>query len=170
MSRKFPFHRFTLEMHSQPALRNLGRAREGGSSSMNERFRLVIETLEPKFRQLTAMPPVHYANLSRPLPSRAIYLFSESDRPLYVGRTNGLRARLRGHCVPSATHFSATLAFRLARETTGMHQASYSTEGFRVSMVADAIFRPAFAQAKRRVAGMEIRYYRRDRSRKSGAP
>jgi len=128
------------------------------SNSMNERFRLVIEALEVKFQKLINMVPVRYSTLPRPLPERAIYLFSESDQHLYVGRTNGLRARLQGHCIPGATHNSATLAFRMARQTTGMHQAAYSTAGSRGSLVTDPSFGPAFVGAKLRVAKMDIRY------------
>jgi hypothetical protein len=125
---------------------------------MNDRFNALIESLEPKFQQLLSMSPVIYSSLPKQMPSRAIYLFSVSGRPLYVGRTNRLRQRLRGHCVPSATHYTATFAFRIAREATGMKKPSYSPKGSRASLVKDARFGPAFAAAKRQVAEMEIRF------------
>lgn len=114
--------------------------------------------MEPKFQQLVTTAPVYYCSLPRTMPKRAIYLFSESENHLYVGRTHGLRARVRGHCIPSATHFSATLAFRIAREATGMLLASYSTDCSRPSLAADPIFGPAFVEAKRRVSKMDIRF------------
>jgi hypothetical protein len=125
---------------------------------MNHRFHTLIESLEPKFQQLVAMPPVRYSSLPRQLPPRAIYLFSESGVHLYVGRTNRLRERVRGHCVPGATHYTATFAFRIAREVTGMITASYSPEGSRANLVNDSVFGPAFADAKRRVANMDLRF------------
>ena len=125
---------------------------------MNDQFRALIESLEPKFQQLLAMPPVRYSSLSKQLPARAIYLFSESGVHLYVGRTNSLRKRLGGHCIPSATHSSATLAFRIARKATGMNKASYLPEGSRANLENDPTFGPAFAEAKGRVTKMDIRF------------
>ena len=125
---------------------------------MNKQFLAVIESLEPKFQQLLAMPPVRYSSLPKKLPSRAIYLFSESSVHLYVGRTNKLRERLRGHCIPGSTHYSATFAFRIAREATGMNRATYAPAGSRANLVTDHVFGPAFTNAKRRVAEMDIRF------------
>lgn len=125
---------------------------------MEPRFRERIEALHPKYRELLDMPPVRYAQLPRSLPARGVYLFSEDNRHLYVGRTNRLRERLRGHCVPSGTHFTATFAFRIARHTTGRTKASYSQSGSRADLIKDPTFGSAFEQAKRRIAAMNIRY------------
>ena len=125
---------------------------------MNKKFLDVIESLELKFQQLLAMPPVRYSSLPRHLPSRAIYLFSESSVHLYVGRTNSLRVRLRKHCTPGATHHTATFAFRIARKATGMNKATYAPAGSRANLVTDPVFGPAFTDAKRRVAEMDIRF------------
>ncbi len=81
---------------------------------MNIKFREFVETLEPKFQQLISLAPVKDYALPREFPKRAIYLFSENGSHLYVGRTNNLRNRLRGHCSPSSKHFSAVFAFRIA--------------------------------------------------------
>ena len=121
---------------------------------MNDRFLTLVESLEPKFQELLALHPVRYSSLPMQLPSRAIYLFSEAGVHLYVGRTNRLRERLRGHCTPGATHYTATFAFRIAREDTGMTRA----EGSRANIVNDPTFGPAFAEARRRVANMDIRF------------
>jgi hypothetical protein len=125
---------------------------------MNAKFREFVEALEPKFQQLVSMTPVKYGALPRELPKRAIYLFSENGSYLYVGRTNNLRNRLRGHCSPSSRHFSAVFAFRIARQDTGLTKASYKPEGSRANLCSDPIFGPAFLEAKRRVARMDIRY------------
>jgi hypothetical protein len=125
---------------------------------MNEQFLAVIETLDLKFQQLLAMPPVRYSSLPRKLPSRAIYLFSESSLPLYVGRTNHLRERLRGHCIPGSTHYSATFAFRIAREATGMNRATYAPAVSRPNLVTNPVFGHAFTDAKLRVTEMDIRF------------
>ena len=126
---------------------------------MNEHFRKLIESLEPKFQKLLNMKPVKYKSLPRPLTTnRAVYLFSEDNGHLYVGRTKKLRQRLRGHCIPSSTHFSASFAFRIARQETGRLKATYTAKGSRQSLVNDPVFRQAFETAKKRVASMDIRY------------
>ena len=125
---------------------------------MNPDFTRLLEELEPQYRKLVEMPPVKYRALPRGLPSYGIYLFSEGSDHLYVGRTTRMRERLSGHCIPSASHFTATFAFRLAREATGKMVASYSKSGSRAALLKDATFAAAFAAAKRRIASMDIRF------------
>jgi len=93
----------------------------------------VVESLEPKYRALVSMAPVKYGALPRKLPIRGIYLFFEGASHLYVGRTNRMRERLRGHCVPSGSYFTATFAFRVVRKTTGRVATSYSKAGSRAT-------------------------------------
>ena len=124
---------------------------------MNAKFKKLVETLEPKYQQLVSMIPVKYGDLPRNLPKRAIYLFSENGRYLYVGRTNNLRNRLRDHCSPSSRHPSAAFAFRIARHDTGL-KATYKSEDSRASLSEHPKFGPAFMSAKLRVGAMDIRY------------
>jgi hypothetical protein len=125
---------------------------------MNATFRQLVESLEPSFNALMAMTPVRYASLPRQMPERGIYLCSEGDCHFYVGRTNRIRQRLAGHCRPSSNHFSATFAFRLAREETGLLKATYSPAGSRGDLVRDLTFGPAFVRAKARIADMDLRF------------
>lgn len=125
---------------------------------MHPEFAQFVNELAPKFDTLVQMPPVKYSALPRAMPARGIYLFSEGSRHLYVGRTNRMRQRLAGHCRPSSTHFSATFAFRIAREMTGNLKATYATKGSRASLVGDESFAPAFALAKSRLAAMDLRF------------
>lgn len=104
------------------------------------------------------MRPVMVATLPREMPQAGIYLFSENGVHLYVGRTNTIRKRLQKHCRPSSDHNSATFAFRLAREITGITQATYVAEGSRASLVQDSIFGPEFRAQKQRVREMQVRY------------
>ncbi len=128
-----------------------------GYDSMNERFRAHIETLEPSFKALLAMDPFQGSALPRELPARGIYLFSEGDRCLYVGRSNRIRQRLQGHCRPSSGHNSATFAFRIARVKTGQIAATYSAAGSRTELEKDPTFAEAFSNAKARIREMDIR-------------
>ncbi len=125
---------------------------------MNAKFTSLLKSVEPKYRKLVKMAPVKYTALPQGLPKRGVYLFSEGSKHLYVGRTKGLRERLRGHCVPSGSQFTATFAFRLAREKTGRKAASYTKVGSRVELLKDAAFASAFDAAKQRIALMDIRF------------
>ncbi len=75
-----------------------------------------------------------------------------------MGRTNRLRQRLQNHCRPSGTHFTATFAFRIARQDTGRVRATYTKAGSREALTSDPEFVEAFEVAKRRVATMDIRF------------
>ena len=86
---------------------------------MNQKFRDLVASLEPKHRVLLEMEPVRFGSLPKEIPERGIYVFSEGGQHLYVGRTNGIRRRLQNHCRLSGTHHTATFAFRIARQTTG---------------------------------------------------
>ena len=125
---------------------------------MDPGFTRLVESLEPKYQALVGMAPVRYGSLPRELPIRGIYLFSEGTAHLYVGRTNRLRERLRGHCVPSGSHFTATFAFRIARTTTGRIAASYSKSGSRADLLKDEAFASTFEAAKRRITSMDLRF------------
>jgi hypothetical protein len=125
---------------------------------MDPSFKVFVESLEPKFYDLVSMQPIKYNKLPPHLPKKGLYLFSEGDNHLYVGRTNRLRERLREHCMPSGTHFSATFAFRIARQQTGYSKATYKTKLSRPELVRDSVFGPAFEEAKKRVSTMDIRF------------
>lgn len=125
---------------------------------MNPRFAELIDSLEPQFRRLVSMPAVKYEALPRHMPVRGIYLFSEGDAHLYVGRTNRLRERLRNHCQQSGTHFKATFAFRIGRHDSGHLEATYSKVGSREALMRSPKFTRAFRAAKQRVRSMDIRY------------
>jgi predicted GIY-YIG superfamily endonuclease len=121
-------------------------------------FKQFVETLHPSFQRLMQMPPLKMSALPKELPEKCIYLLSEGENHLYVGRTRRLRNRLRQHSVAGAQHNQAVFAFRLAREMTGRLQAAYSAEGSRNALSADPQFAGAFAQAKARVRNMDLRF------------
>ena len=45
------------------------------------------------------------------IPQKGIYIFYESGKPLYVGRSDRMRERILEHGRPSSLHNSATFAF-----------------------------------------------------------
>jgi predicted GIY-YIG superfamily endonuclease len=125
---------------------------------MDPIFQQLVSSLEPKFQQLINSAPASYFQLPSVIPARGIYLFSEGEKHLYVGRTNRLRKRLSGHCSDSSTHLSAAFAFRIARQETGRVRASYRMEGSRAMLMEDEAFAAAFREAKQRLLKMDIRY------------
>jgi hypothetical protein len=125
---------------------------------VDESFRLHVESLAPKLATLLSMPPVTVPTLPRQMPLRGVYLFSDGDRHVYVGRTNRLRVRLQNHCRRSSTHFQATFAFRLARERTDNLRATYTAKGSRAALLLDPQFALAFIETKAWVRGLDVRY------------
>ena len=104
------------------------------------------------------MPPLGYGDLPPGMAKCGVYLFTESDHHLYVGRSNKLRGRYGRHCLPGATYKQAAFAFRLAREATGRLEATYKTKGSRRDLMLDPAFVKAFEAAKERIRSMEYRF------------
>lgn len=104
---------------------------------MNERFKIHVETLEPKFRELIERNPLKVQALSKEMPESSIYLFSEGADHLYVGRSKRLRQRIR--CHGSDRYVVASFAFLLAREMTGLRKATYIAQGSRTGLCATSI-------------------------------
>ena len=125
---------------------------------MHEAFRVYVESLHPSFERLMVMSPLKIDRLPRDLPGECIYLFSEGENHLYVGRTTKLRQRLRQHSIPSAPQNQAGFAFKLACEVTGRTEASYKTKDSRNALCADPSFAEVFRQAKARVRKMDVRF------------
>jgi hypothetical protein len=125
---------------------------------MDAAFQKYIEQLHPSFERLVNMTPVRILDLPKELPRQCVYLFSEGEHHLYVGRSNNFRNRLRQHSIDGAQHNQAVFAFRLARESTGMTGVSYRPEGSRGSLLSDSDFAKAFLTAKQRVRAMDLRY------------
>jgi predicted GIY-YIG superfamily endonuclease len=125
---------------------------------MDPAFKQFVEMLHQSFERLMQMVPLKMSNLPSRLPEKCIYLLSEGQNHLYVGRTRKLRKRLRQHSIPSAQHNQAVFAFKLAREATGQLAAAYSAEGSRKALCAEPAFADAFKQAKARVHSMDLRF------------
>jgi hypothetical protein len=125
---------------------------------MHKIFKEYVDSLEPSFQRLINMKPVTVATLPSDTPQAGIYLFSEAGENLYVGRTNTIRKRLQTHCRDGSGHNSATFAFRLARQITGMTQATYSVKGSRQELQRDLKFSPVFIEQKLRVRNMNVQF------------
>ena len=73
---------------------------------------------------------------------RGVYVFFENEIPIYVGRTNNLKRRLREHA-QGATHYDATFAFKLAKieaekgnvDITGSSKVLIKDEAFKMYFI-----------------------------------
>lgn len=124
---------------------------------MNEQFRQHTESLHPSFEALLKSVPFQFASLPKTLPKAGVYLFSDGERHLYVGRTNSIRKRLQQHCRQGSSHNSAPFAFRLAREERMVLQATYKPQGSRAQLLQDPAFALAFTVAKTQLRAWNIR-------------
>jgi len=125
---------------------------------MKNKFNQIISDVERKYDDLIRSSPLTWNTVPKKYDQGAgIYLFSENDKPLYVGRTNNLKRRLRNHTRPS--HNMATFAFLLARHATERLSASYRPLGSRKDLLKnDATFRKAFDDARERIKRMDVRF------------
>ncbi len=128
---------------------------------MNKQFYELIKILEPAFQDLIKMPPVrgiHELPGPKDMPGKGIYLLSEDNTHLYVGRSNRLRKRLQQQTGPNSKENIAAFAFRLAREQTGRTVPAYKQKGSRSDLEADPEFQQSFCKAKSRIRNMDIRF------------
>lgn len=122
---------------------------------MHPSFAALVESLHPAFERLVSCVP-HSGPTRLPMcvPTCAVYLFSEGDKHLYVGRTDRLRARHKEHWSGRAN--DAPFAFKLARHSTGLLKVRGGPT--RKELEQDPVFQVEFMAAKARVAAMDFRW------------
>jgi len=126
---------------------------------MDSKFIAHIEELRHLLKQLLEMKSAKPDDFPALMPTGGVYLLSEGNQHLYVGRSNNIRSRLGRHSKPGATHRMASFAFRLAREKTGNLRATYKKgEGSRADLMEDPVFAEAFSDAKARIRNMDVRF------------
>jgi hypothetical protein len=93
---------------------------------MDPSFKKLVDSLHPSFERLISMAP--HAGVPPPtkMPVSGIYLFSDGDKPLYVGRSNRLRKRYFLHTRKGSRHNQASFAVRLVAEALKLPPASYT--------------------------------------------
>jgi hypothetical protein len=123
---------------------------------MNPVFRELTERLDAKCQALLAMQPFVAESVPAHTPQGGIYLFSDGEIPLYVGRTKRkIGTRIKNHFGAAP---DCPFAWRLARERTGHIRATYRAEGSRRSLLANPEFRKAYEEAKQRIRKMHVRF------------
>ena len=120
---------------------------------MDIEFKKLIEQMPQLLGNLKRKKPLAMSNLGG-IPTRGVYVFYEKNKPIYVGRSNRLKSRIREHYRESSTHNSATFAFNLAKEEMGINQRTPIT---RKELEKAPGFDRAFYEARLRVKEMEVR-------------
>ena len=104
------------------------------------------------------MNPIRLDEVPSPVPTErpGVYLLSESDRPLYVGRTRDMRGRLSDHRSSAVTR--ATLTVKMARIETNRPATCAAGNSARDLYRHDSTFKTQFGRARRRIRAMQVRY------------
>ena len=120
---------------------------------MNAEFQAIIEKMEPLLENLKSCQPFTWDNL-RDLPQKGVYVFYEDDKPVYTGRSNGMRRRIREHGAESSRHESATFAFKLLRETIGAPDGHVSKQ---TRKELQELHSEVYAKQRHRIRNMTVR-------------
>ncbi|MCH7642783.1 MAG: GIY-YIG nuclease family protein [Chloroflexi bacterium] len=117
-------------------------------------FEEMIANLPVVLKALQLSPALNVEGLDK-VPDSGIYVFYENQRPVYVGRSNSLKSRLRSHGRESSDHRSATFAFILAVKEA--KNRGIDTSPTRDQLQDIPVFREIYSDSKKRVRKMEIR-------------
>jgi len=126
-----------------------------GIKSLNAEFEKIINKFPDMMKTLVTSPPIT-RDILHSAPSKGIYIFyDEDDMPIYVGRSDRMRSRLREHSQRSSTHTSATFAFNLAKDIA--KDAGMDTIMPRKDLEKIPSFKKIYDENKERVSRMKIR-------------
>ena len=124
---------------------------------MNERFKKLTDRIPLRLQSLLEQPPIAIDDIGiTQVPQKGVYVFFEDDKPIYVGRSNRLKKRLKEHSQRSSDRYSATLAFRIAKQNTSTLQKKQANE----QLMKNRDFVEEFEAAKDRIARTKIRFIR----------
>jgi predicted GIY-YIG superfamily endonuclease len=115
---------------------------------------MLVNQLPRSQEQLVSSPLRPWGDLGNP-PRSGIYVFYEDEKPLYVGRTNRLKDRIKEHGWQSSTHNKAPFAFNLAKKVAKENGIDISKS--RAKREKDSNFANLFSEAKERVSRMSVR-------------
>jgi predicted GIY-YIG superfamily endonuclease len=92
---------------------------------------------------------------------KGLYIFYENNIPIYVGRSNRIKKRLKEHSKKNSNHFSASFAFLISK-----HQAKIDNLEFknidgskmtRSQLEINDAFKSIFSKQKERVSEMKYK-------------
>ncbi len=122
---------------------------------MNERFKKLTDRMPLRLQSLLEQPLIARDDIGiTQVPQKGVYVFFEDNKPIYVGRSNRLKKRLKEHSQRSSDHYSATLAFKIAKQNTLTLQKKQTNE----QLMKNRDFVEEFEAAKDRIARTKIRF------------
>ena len=122
---------------------------------MNERFKKLTDRMPLRLLSLLEQPLIAIDDIGiTQVPQKGVYVFFEGNNPIYVGRSNRLKNRLKEHSQRSSDRYSATLAFRIAKQNTSTLQKKQTNE----QLMKNRDFVEEFEAAKDRIARTKIRF------------
>src|SRR2546423_153783 len=124
---------------------------------MDPKFARAVESLVPSVERLCTASAEEIRRVPSSTRIKAVYVFSENNAFLYVGRSNHIRRRYSQHTNPGSRLHDAPFAVQLARQALGIDR-EYSGPRVRKGLSNDPAFRSAFTQAKRWILAMEFRF------------
>ena len=122
---------------------------------MQDKFSEYIRRMPILLNELKANPLLNRNELED-IPKSGIYVFYREGKPLYVGRSNRLKGRIQEHGRPSSDHYSATLAFNMAKEKVN-YKRNERRLATRNELEKAPGFEKAFFLARKQVAEMQVK-------------
>ncbi|HEY1774686.1 MAG TPA: GIY-YIG nuclease family protein [Solirubrobacteraceae bacterium] len=119
-------------------------------------FQAAVEQMPSLLADLRLAPSHRVADHPRIPASPGIYLFSQRDRPVYVGQSRNLRTRLRQHTWERSRENAASFAFNIAKRDAVA--AGVDIKRWRRVLEADPAFIPHFVDARASVAAMTVQF------------
>lgn len=126
---------------------------------MDDEFKKKVDQLPSLLEKLNSSPLKPWDDLGSP-PEKGIYVFFENRRPIYTGRTNRMKTRIKEHGRPSSSHNSAPFAFNLAKEEAAQNRIDVNRR--RSELEKDPAFASLFLKAKQRISRMQVRVIKID--------
>lgn len=128
---------------------------------MNKEFEEKVNGMVDLFNELMSCPKSLVSAASTvsegPIEGKAgIYLFHENNVPIYVGRSNSIKSRLRIH--RTGDHMGASFAFRLAAIEAQEKGIDLSDAKTRKAKALHPEFKEVFNKAKTRVGDMHVQW------------
>ena len=125
---------------------------------MSARFGKLIDKMPTNLKLLLEQLPITIDKIGiNKMPQKGVYVFFEDTKPIYVGRSNRLKERLKEHSSSSSDHYSATLAFRIAKKSALVLQIR-AKKRTNEQLMKNSDFVKKFKAAKERISRVKIRY------------
>ena len=132
--------------------------RKNNANKMKGKFRELADRMPSCLQSLLEQPLIAIDDIGiTKVPQKGVYVFFEGNKPIYVGRSNGLKKRLKEHSQRSSDHYGATLAFRIAKQNTSTLQKKERKQT-NEQLMENRDFVGEFEAAKDRIARTKIRF------------